>query len=42
MRVPPSQENLRGKDLTEQSGRNWAPARDGVVMKETSSQERTR
>ena len=27
MRVPRSQENISGKDLTEQSGENWVPAR---------------
>ena len=27
MRVPRSQENLSGKDLTEKSRENWVPAR---------------
>ena len=38
LKVPHNQENLSGKDLTEQSGENWVPAGLRVVMKATSSQ----
>ena len=40
LRVPHNQENLCGKDLTKQSGENWAPAKTewSLVMKTTSSQ----
>ena len=42
MRVPRNQENLRGKDLTGQSGENWVPvrARSGHEGDELSGENR--